>query len=126
MTNATPHIVSHQNCPLVVTPLNIGGEKMTDIYLNLERLKSEIITLTDKKLAETDKAMRSACNAAATLTASGWEGDSKGAFMERFTKHKNDMKICHENIKELNKQLKTIHAEGRKLLAQGNKVATKL
>ena len=97
-----------------------------DIYLDLERLKGEIIVLNDKKFREIDKAMRSACNAVATLTASGWSGDAKDTFMAKFSAHKNVMRVFYENMKELNKRLKTIHADGRKLISQGNKVATKL
>jgi len=97
-----------------------------DIYLNLEQLKSEIMTINDKKLQEIDKAMRSACNAVASLTSSGWSGEAKDAFMEKFTEYKKDMRIFCENAKEFNKQLKTIHANGKKLITQSNKIATKV
>jgi uncharacterized protein YukE len=98
----------------------------TDIYLNLERLKSEIMDINDKKLREIDTAMQSACNAVATLTSCGWSGNAKDAYMERFSEYKCGMKIFSENVKEFNKQLKTIHTDGKKLLAQGNKIAVKL
>ena len=97
-----------------------------DIYLNLEQLKSEIIALNDKKLQEINTAMRSSCNAVATLTTYGWSGEAKDAFMEKFNKHKNDMKIFCEKAKEFNKQLKTVQSNGKKVITQGNKVATKL
>jgi uncharacterized protein YukE len=97
-----------------------------DIYLNLVQLKSDIITINDNKLKEIDKAMKSACTAVATLAGSGWSGDAKDAFMEKFTQQKNDMRIFYENVKELNKHLKTIQVNGKKLVAQGNKIAAKL
>jgi len=97
-----------------------------DIYLDLEQLKSEIITVNDKKLQEIDKAMRSSCNAVATLTSYGWSGEAKDAFMERFTEHKKGMKSFYEYVKEFNKQLKAIQNEGKKLINQGNRIANKL
>ena len=97
-----------------------------DIYLDLEQLKGEIITINDRKLREIDTAMRSLCNAVATLTAYGWNGDAKDAFIEKLTEHKSCMKIFYENTNEFNKQLKTIHTDGRKLISQGSKIANKL
>ena len=97
-----------------------------DIYLNLEQLKSDIIALNAIKLQEIDTSMRAACNAVATLTAYGWSGDAKDAFMEKFTDYKRGMSMFCANIKELNKQLNTIHNNGKKLLGQGNKIAAKL
>ena len=99
---------------------------MADIYLDLEQLSSEIITLNNKKLQELDKAMKTASNTVATLAAYGWSGEAKDAFMEKFVRYKLDMKAFSENVKEFNKQLKTIQSDGRKLISQGSKVANKL
>ena len=97
-----------------------------DIYLDLEQLKSEIIAINIKKLKEIDKAMKSSCNTVAKLTTSGWIGDSKDAFMEQFTKHKQNMRCFYEYISEFNKQLRTIHEDGEKLVKQRDKLANEL
>ena len=97
-----------------------------DIYLDMERLKGEIIRINDRKILEFDRAMRSASSAIASLTAYGWSGEAKEAFLREFAKYKIAMRAVQEDIKEFNQQLKTIHKDGKKLIDQGSKAAAKL
>ena len=97
-----------------------------EIFLDLEQLQKEIISINDRKLREIDKAMQSSCNAVASLTVNGWAGDAKDVFMDNFTQHKNDMRCFYEYVKEFNKQLKAIHNDGKKLASQGDRMAGKL
>jgi len=107
---------------------SLRGEKMgsADTYLDLEQLKSEAITLNDKKIQEIDSAIQSSCNAMAALVAYGWSGDAKEAFMKRFSEYKRDMRNFQGYMKEFNRQLKTIHSNGKKLVSKGNRIASKL
>jgi len=98
----------------------------TDIYLDLEQLKNDIIDQNNKKLPEINRAMNAACNAVASLTAYGWKGEAKDAFMDQFTEYKMVMRVFCENMKEFNNQLKTIQTNGKKLISSGNRIASKL
>ena len=97
-----------------------------DVYLNLEQLKSEVILLNDKKLAEISQAMRSANDTVRRLALYGWEGKSKDTFMESFARYQGDAAVFNESIKHFNKQLKTIHSNGKKLQSLGKNVSATL
>ena len=97
-----------------------------DIYLNLEQLKSEIIDMNERKLNEIDMAMQSSCNTVAALTAEGWAGEAREAFLENFAEHKKNMRCLVEYIQEFNRQLLAIYKAGKKLSIQGDKLANKL
>jgi uncharacterized protein YukE len=97
-----------------------------DIYLDLDQLNTDIIDQNKIKLQEIDSAMKSACNAVASLTSKGWQGESKDAFIEKFSEYKQSMRIFCEYVKEFNNQLKIIKDNGRKLITQGNKIVNRL
>lgn len=97
-----------------------------DIYLDLDQLKDEIIALHDRKLKDIDNAMRTASNTVGTLVAIGWSGASKDAFIEKFSDYKKEMKFFCDYMTAFNMQLKIIHSDGRRLIAQGNTIVNKL
>jgi len=88
-----------------------------DVYVDLEQLKTEIINLNDKNLQEIDKAMKAVCTTVATLSACGWSGEAKEAFMKKFAVYKKSMRALYENTKEFNKRLKAIQLSGKKLIS---------
>lgn len=98
----------------------------TDIYLNLEQLKSEVIAFNEKKLSDIDRAIKSANNTVRRLTLYGWEGKSKDVFVESFAKYNNDSVAFNECMKDFNKQLKTVYSNGKKLQSQSNSISAKL
>jgi len=107
-------------------PLRTIGQLGADIYLNLEQLKAEIIALNDKKIREIDMIMRSANTTVNRLTLSGWTGESKDAFSEKFLEYKKDMGVFREHLSMFNNQLKTIHSNGKKLQTQSKKISIAL
>ena len=104
----------------------VTGLSGRDINLDLEQLKSEVITLNDRKLKEIDRIMKSANTIVSRLARSGWEGDSAKAFLEKFAEYKKDTGLFCEHLNEFNKQLKRIHSSGKQLRAQSRKVTAKL
>jgi uncharacterized protein YukE len=113
--------------PLITLPPFITiGPAMADIYLDLERLKAEIIALNEKKIQEINSVMRSANSCVNRLTQYGWTGESKESFLEKFAGYRKDMGVFKEHLTVFNKQLKTIHSNGKKLQLQSKKISTVL
>lgn len=97
-----------------------------DIYLDLEQLNTDIIVFTGKKIQDIGRAINAARNTANSLARQGWEGDTQEAFAESFSLYIKDMEAFSDHLKEFNKQLKTIHANGKSLSGQSIKIASKL
>ncbi len=97
-----------------------------EIYLDLDQLQESVIAKNNQKLQEINKVMQSACNTVAVLTVSGWSGESKDAFMQRFTDFKRDMRLFYEYVSQFNKQLKTVHSKGENVYAKGSGIARTL
>jgi len=102
------------------------GQLGTDIYLDLEQLRNEAILLNDKKIQEINRDISAINSTVNRLTLLGWAGESREVFIEKFSVYKKDMGVFCEYLKEFNKQLKTIHSNGRKLKSQSRKISSVL
>jgi len=98
----------------------------TIIYLNLDQLKSGVITLNDKKIQQINQAMISAQNTIYKLTGSGWQGETKDVFIEKFAEYKKDLTDFNELLKDFNGRIKTVYSEGMRVIMQGSKIPSKL
>ena len=98
----------------------------TDIYLNLDQLNSEVITLNSQKLKNIENVIRSSCTAVSRLTLNGWDGESKDVFVKEFAGYKKEIQAFTMSLKDFTGQLKTIHRNGKNLNSQSSKIAAKL
>jgi uncharacterized protein YukE len=93
---------------------------VNQVYLDLDYTLAEVISQTKTRLEDIDASMAEACNSIATLTVCGWAGESKDAFVDKFSVFKNDMRSFYEGLNELCSVLTEVEYRGLDVLHHGN------